>query len=345
MQAIHYFPGGNTAEGFCSHFGDILPAPMRRRMFYLKGGPGVGKSTLMRRVGEAAEKAGLEVEYFHCSSDPDSLDAVCLPQKGAALMDGTAPHVYDPVAPGARDTLVSLGDFLDEAALRSHIEDILNLQKAISGRFRRCYCYLGGAQKVLEAARPGQEDPRRAHELVAEWADTLPLRGGKGSIRRLFGSAYTPKGHVDLAARMELKRRVTVDCPFGLDAGMLMAEAARQAAARGLHAVALMDPLCPKRISHVILPAHGIGLLSGRRGPTEQGEWLDTERLFQMQEEAEKEQSFDRNAYELLIQRAIEQLSAAKKLHDELESHYVGHMDFLKWQTMLDRILRELELA
>lgn len=101
MQAIHYFPGGNTAEGFCSHFGDILPAPMRRRMFYLKGGPGVGKSTLMRRVGEAAEKAGLEVEYFHCSSDPDSLDAVCLPQKGAALMDGTAPHVYDPVAPGA----------------------------------------------------------------------------------------------------------------------------------------------------------------------------------------------------------------------------------------------------
>ena len=66
MQAIHYFPGGNTAEGFCSHFGDILPAPVRRRMFYLKGGPGVGKSTLMRRVGEAAEKAGLEVEYFHC---------------------------------------------------------------------------------------------------------------------------------------------------------------------------------------------------------------------------------------------------------------------------------------
>ena len=99
MQAIHYFPGGNTAEGFCSHFGDILPAPMQRRMFYLKGGPGVGKSTLMRRVGEAAEKAGLEVEYFHCSSDPDSLDAVCLPQKGAALMDGTAPPAMTRMMP------------------------------------------------------------------------------------------------------------------------------------------------------------------------------------------------------------------------------------------------------
>ena len=37
-------------------------------------------------------------------------------------------------------------------------------------------------------------------------------------------------------------------------------------------------------------------------------------------------------------------LSAAKKLHDELESHYVGHMDFLKWQTALDRVLEELAL-
>ena len=217
--------------------------------------------------------------------------------------------------------------------MRSHIEDILNLQKAISGRFRRCYRYLGGAQKVLEAARPGQEDPREARKLAAEWAETLPLRGGGGSLRHLFGSAYTPRGHVDLVARMDLKQRIMVDCPFGLGADTLMTEAARQATMRGLHVVALMDPLCPARISQRSIPPHGIGLLSGRRSPADQGE------------EAEKEQSFDRNAYELLIQRAIEQLSAAKKLHDELESHYVGHMDFLKWQAVLDRILKELELA
>ena len=44
MQAIHYFPGGNTAGGFCSHFGDILPAPVRRRMFYLKGGRALARA-------------------------------------------------------------------------------------------------------------------------------------------------------------------------------------------------------------------------------------------------------------------------------------------------------------
>ena len=344
MQAIHYFPGGQHSRGLLQPFRGHFARARTEAHVLLRGGH-VGKSTLDAPRGRGGGKVSGTGGGNTSTARPTRQHAVCLPQKGTALMDGTAPHVYDPVAPGARDTLVSLGDFLDEAALRPCMDEILRLQAAISGRFRRCYCYLGGARKVWEAACPGREDPRKACELAAEWADSLPLRGGAGSLRRLFGAAYTPKGYVDLVPRMELKRRLTVDCPFGLDADALMTEAARQAAARGLHVIALMDPLCPRRISHVVIPAHGIGLLSGRRGPTDQGEWLDAERLFQTEAGAEKEQSFDRNAYELLIQRATEQLSAAKKLHDELESHYVGHMDFLKWQTMLDHILRELELA
>ena len=97
MQSIHFFAGSNTARGFYSCFENILPADMRRRMFFIKGGPGVGKSTLMRRVGAYAEEKGLKAIYFHCSSDPDSLDGVCLPERGIGLMDATAPHVYDPV--------------------------------------------------------------------------------------------------------------------------------------------------------------------------------------------------------------------------------------------------------
>lgn len=114
---------------------------------------------------------------------------------------------------------------------------------------------------------------------------------------------------------------------------------------RGLHVVALMDPLCPARISHVIIPAHGIGLLSGRRGPTEQGEWLDTERLFQMQEEAEKEQSFDRNAMNCSSSGLLNSSPPPRSCMTSWRGHYVGHMDFLKWQAVLDRILKELELA
>lgn len=344
MRSIHYFAGGNTSLGFYSCFDAILPEKGRRRMYYLKGGPGVGKSTLMRRVGEAAEKKGLRVEYFHCSSDPDSLDGVCLPERGAALMDGTAPHIYDPGVPGARDTLVSLGDFLDQDALRLRLNDIVRLQADISERFRRCYCYLRGARAVLEAAAAGKEDGRRARELAQDWTEKLPLRGGAGSIRRLFASAYTPKGHVELLGGMPLEKRVAVDCPFGVDAARLMEEAAQGAAARGLHAVALLDPLCPEKVRHVAVPEHGVLLCTGGREQGEESEGLEAEGLFRMAAPSEAEQRFDRNACELLLQRATEQLAAAKRMHDELESHYAGHMDFLAWQKYLDKILNELEL-
>ncbi len=342
MRPNHYFAGGNTAEGFCSHFEDILPAPSRRRMYYLKGGPGVGKSTLMRRVGEAAEKQGLAVEYFHCSSDPDSLDGICLPERGMAMMDGTSPHVYDPVIPGARDTLISLGDFLDEAALRPHTRDIAGVQQAISARFARCYRYLAAALQVQLAAVSGHEEARKAHELAASWAETLPLRGGTGRIRRLFASAYTPKGCIDVLGE-GFERCVAVDCPFGLHPTQAMERLAFLATLRGLNAIVLANPLSPAEADGVLIAEHGILFRSGRRLPDSAGEWVEAGRLFSLEPASEKKQGFDRNAYELLIQRALEQLTAAKSLHDELEGYYVGRMDFQKWQGVLDEILRQQE--
>ena len=178
---MRYFAGGNTSQGFCTRFDHILPKEQQKRMFYIKGGPGVGKSSLMKAVGKAAESAGLRVEYFYCSSDPESLDGVAIPEKGAALMDGTAPHVYDPVLPGARDTLVSLGDFLDEKALRSSQEELQETQRQISARFTRCYHYLAAAAQVRKAACAGEEKPAAMRALLKEWTDVLPFGAAKAA--------------------------------------------------------------------------------------------------------------------------------------------------------------------
>lgn len=344
MGSIHLFAGGNTARGFYSRFEDILPAGQRRRMFYLKGGPGVGKSTMMRRVGEAAEKAGLRVEYFHCSSDPDSLDAVSLPERGAAMMDGTAPHVYDPQIPGARDTLLSLGDYLDEAALKPHARDIERVQAEVSSRFSRCRRYFAAAEAVYEAAAHGSENAGKAHEAAQKWAGLMPLRGGTGTVRRLFAAAYTPQGRVDMLHTLGAERQITLDCPFGHHTTGLMRAVSEQAVARGLHPIELLDPLSPEEIAHVALPEHGLLFSTGRRGQAEDGEWLEPQSVLDLRDINEKEQGFDRNAFELLLQRGIEQLKAAKSLHDQLEAFYVGNMDFLKWQKKLEMVLEELEI-
>ena len=342
MHSIHYFAGGNTARGFVSCFDQILPAAQQKRMYYIKGGPGVGKSTLMKRFAQAAQERGLDVEYFHCSSDPDSLDGVSLPALGVGMMDGTAPHVYDPVVPGARDTLISLGDFLDEKALAPHAGEIAAIQQQLSARFARCYRYLAASEQVLCAAPLARENAQKARETADELAKRLPLRGGAGSVRRLFSSAFTPRGRIAATELALFERRVMVDCPFGAHATGLMQRMTEKALERGLHVVQLLDPLIPERIAHVLIPAHGLAFGTGRRTENAAGEWLEADALFDPTGEAEREQSFDQNACELLWQRAFEQLAAAKALHDDLERFYVQNMDFARWQAVLDQLIERL---
>ena len=76
---IQYFLGANAPAGFYSLYDQLIDREEAEELFILKGGPGCGKSSLMRRVGQAMDEHGLEVEYIDCSGDPDSLDAVVIP--------------------------------------------------------------------------------------------------------------------------------------------------------------------------------------------------------------------------------------------------------------------------
>ena len=92
MPNTQYFLGGNTPSGFYSLYHQLSDPARMRALYIIKGGPGSGKSTLMRRVERHVQAAGLETEQVLCSGDPDSLDAVMIPGLRAALVDGTAPQ-------------------------------------------------------------------------------------------------------------------------------------------------------------------------------------------------------------------------------------------------------------
>jgi len=58
---IKMFPGGNTAYGFYSFYDHIIE-PDATHIFVIKGGPGVGKSTFMRKIGETMRERGYDTE-------------------------------------------------------------------------------------------------------------------------------------------------------------------------------------------------------------------------------------------------------------------------------------------
>lgn len=100
------FPGAMGPDGFISCFDHLLSEAKLKRKLILKGGPGVGKSTFMRRVHAALCPENEAATLYFCSGDPDSLDAVAVPHAGLLILDGTAPHIVDPEIP-ARGTASS----------------------------------------------------------------------------------------------------------------------------------------------------------------------------------------------------------------------------------------------
>ena len=144
-QITNFFAGANSGEGFRSLFHELTDPEDTYDFMILKGGPGVGKNTFMREIGRTMEAAGTKVEYLHCSGDPDSLDAVVLPELRCAVADGTAPHVLEPVYPAAVDRYVDLGRFYDLTAAKAAAEEVkhhTHTYKAVHSSALVCGCRL-----------------------------------------------------------------------------------------------------------------------------------------------------------------------------------------------------------
>lgn len=143
------FLGANTPEGFISLFDELYDPAEDWRAYIIKGGPGTGKSRLMRRVADELEQAGYTAQRVLCSSDPDSLDGVIFPQIRACIADGTSPHVIEPRFPGAVEELVNLGDYWDAEQLRVHAEGIRAAALKNSAYHQRCIGFLSAAGRWL----------------------------------------------------------------------------------------------------------------------------------------------------------------------------------------------------
>ncbi|MBO5981438.1 MAG: hypothetical protein J6Q24_03215, partial [Clostridia bacterium] len=81
-----FFAGVNTEKGFCGYLEGYFN--QGDRVYIIKGTPGSGKSTLMKNLASDCEKMGFAVHRILCSSDPESLDGIYLPEKKRGIADG-----------------------------------------------------------------------------------------------------------------------------------------------------------------------------------------------------------------------------------------------------------------
>ena len=352
--ATHFFLGANSGLGFQNLFTKFCEQENFRDLLILKGGPGCGKSTMMRKIGQAMEERSETVEYLHCSGDPDSLDGVFIPRIAVAVVDGTPPHVIEPRYPAAVDRYVNLGQFYDIEKAKQFRDEIIYRTNAYKAEYRAAY-------HVLSAARSLEQQRSALLQQGMDWAKLsrrtegiitreLKGRGGGQSDQYRFLGSLTHKGAVWRFDSVEtLCPRIYHLLDSGGFAAPMLQQIYAAARAKGYASVICPDPEHMEQMQHLLIPELGVAFLTIREDMEHSGEPYRRIHIDAMVSPDHRKRwkgklKLMRNMVKMLRNEAVDYLRAAKEEHDRLEAVYRPYVDFEGLDALtvqeIDRIMK-----
>ena len=340
ISPLSWFLAANTAAGFYSVYEDLAQPEKGDKVWYIKGGPGNGKSTFMRRAAAAAESAGYHVEYILCSGDPASLDGIYIRELKCAYVDSTAPHIQEPALPGISGRYLDMSQFYKHTD-RLNRDEITELFRSYRKQYARAYDLLAAAGKADACVLQSLISVTEQEDLFSEGRDhlikILPPGDGGGTKRR-FISANSCLGFLSLPGSAYANGKVYL-LPDAL-AHSWLSGAAQACREKGHEAVLCLDPLVPEKLDGLIVPTAGISFLkvhAGVRYPTK-----NTRRLFPKTHvcgNSELKQA--KRLQNALLKEAYSLLTSAKRIHDALEAIYRPAVDFRAVDRFTEKHIRE----
>lgn len=352
---IRFFYSASSPDGFYSLFDELYDAHNGWRAYIIKGGPGTGKSNLLKEVAGELKVNGFEVERVPSSADPFSLDAVVFPEVKVCIADGTSPKGLEPKYPGAIEKIVNLGEYWDENQLREHTQDIISLTLKNSVFHKKCARFLAAASSLrgdvfrLALNCTDEEKIERYAARFAAKEFGCP-RGGIGRESRRFLSAVTPIG-VDVnydTARSICSKVFVVEDEYGAASTLLLSQLRRYAMGNGMDVISCICPLDPASgAEHLIIPEIGLGIFTGNsyhRFRFDGSKTIRSSRFTDAQEirMLRSRIAFSHRAQRELINEAVTALRQAKGVHDELDKIYNTAMDFDAVQVKAKEIAGEI---
>lgn len=349
-----FFLGSSGRNGFFSCFSQLTPKIEGQYTYIIKGGPGTGKSSMMKKIADEMAKRDIESEKIYCSSDPSSLDAVIFPSLRVSIADGTAPHTLDPVYPGVTGEIINLGNCWDKQKLIDNKEKIIELtdkNKACHQRSRRfidsAFSIYGDGEKICRECVDKERLMRYASRIAARYIKRPNGKIGLEKIRLL--DAITPDGYLFLSDTVNEMCDTTViyEDDFGVAASMLIGELRSYALASGFSVISSPFIGNEKSIRHIIIKELSLGFFTCDKLcepdiiPTK---IVNLRRFYSTGELAEHRArlQFSKKASKELMNEAICALRIAKDEHDELEKYYVDAMNFKMQEKITDELTQRI---
>ncbi|MCQ2435559.1 MAG: hypothetical protein MJ101_01490 [Clostridia bacterium] len=324
-----YFAAAPTSDGFDSNFGEIFAPEKFDTLYVLKGGPGCGKSTLMKRIASEAQRRNTDHIVYYCSADTSSLDGVILPQLATAVVDGTAPHTVDAAYPGAVEIIVDLGACFDRKRLSEVRDRIITASNEYSAVRRRADRWMRSAGNAYSACLISAEAIfDRAKSLrVAERIAAQFSREKSPCFRRAYTSVLSAGGRCDLDTFFVAAESVT-DVGDELCAGRLfMRDVVSALRTGGVSHTVCPSVLAPTTCESVYIPSarHLIRL----HDKTENEKFINPRRFIR-DRDAEKRLAVRSGIRmtEKICDCAVGEMMRALAKHNELETLYAPCVDF-----------------
>ncbi len=355
-----FFPGGNTSKGFYSFYNNIIEYDATR-IFIIKGGPGVGKSSFMRYIGNEMLKKGYDLEFHCCSSDNNSLDGIVIPSLKIALIDGTSPHIVEPKNPGAVEEIIYLGNYWNEKIMTTNKEKILKLNSKVSEMFNIAYISL----KEAKIAHDEWENYiiknmqyNKVNEVTQKLLDEIflnvkPQYKKQPKERHLFGSAITPNGLVNEYESIfqDCNKLYIIKGNPGCGKSYMIETLFMTSRRFGLDTEIYHCALDPIKLDAIYIPQTHIAVLNLSpptklntnkidRNPKiiDLNNYINKKTLSNYQIEIRSSETRFWNS----LDRGVRYIKEAKKTHDELEEYYVLAMDFNSVNDLKEKTLQRI---
>lgn len=332
-----YYLGSNTYKGFYGLYEEAI-APLDR-VFLLKGGPGTGKSSLMKKVMKEGLNRGYSVECWHCSGDPNSLDGVLLKELGLAVIDATAPHAVEPKIPVAKEVIINLLDCVRRDKIkdyRTHIERLANDKKEC---FVRAYEHLKcgfGYFTQINRLLTDNVDMGEIDLVAREFAVKIAGENGgddkvkkKGASRRFF-RAITPEGVVCFDDALKDKKVIAVK---GED--ILIDRFVTTLVDSVSADVLFLNPYDADLVEGCVVG--DVAVVRECYSPDCTVDLTDFEKKADLYALSRARAKLDEE-----IEEGVSNISKARNVHMGIERFYVSAMDFEIADKLTDRVLKDI---
>lgn len=348
--AINYFLGANSPSGFVSLFEDWIGAADTNKVYIIKGTPGSGKSSFMKKIAAAVEEQGEKVEYIYCSADSSSLDGIRIPELGVLMVDGTAPHVVEPKYPYAVESYLNLGEFVNGDAVREQKDELVSIvarHKESVARTGRCISAAHAIQEniysIVISGDVLEKISKRARGVVRREI----TKGTGAMLRKRYLNAVSGSGETVFwdTVKEQCENVYALDNNFGFS-HFFLNPIMTHALEAGQEVIACYSPF-DNKLEHLILPALSLGFVSikaGRPYPYETYRHIRLDAIVPPERIRETRQKlrFLQKTHASIIREASQYMSRTKAIHDELENIYIPNIDFKGIDKLAESITSSL---